>query len=100
MLVPEPAFLSSALPPTLRVPDIESSLLIEPDRWTLQVANLVLANRSPISAVVPVLVTLEQVYAMQELELKKRELDCGIEELNKVLEEERAKLKVWMKTEE
>lgn len=100
MLVPELAFLSSALPPTLRAPDLERSLLIEPDRWTFQVANLVLANRSPISAVVPVLVTLEQVYAMQELELKTRELDCGIEELNKVLEAERAKVKVWMKTEE
>lgn len=45
-----------------------------------------------MSAVVPVLVTLEQVYAMQEMVIKQRKLDEGIEELNRVLEEERGKV--------
>ncbi|KAH7407019.1 hypothetical protein DE146DRAFT_753552 [Phaeosphaeria sp. MPI-PUGE-AT-0046c] len=94
--VPDPNCLSSAYPPTIRVPDLERSLLLEPDRWTLQVANLVLTSKGPLSAVVPVLVTLEQVYTMQELELKKREVKCGIEELNKALDEERGKMRLKM----
>lgn len=89
---PNPAFLSSAHPPALRIPDLERSLLLEPGRWDAQTARLVLASHAPVSAVVPVLVTLEHVYAMQEMVIKQRKLDEGIEELNRVLEEERGKV--------
>jgi hypothetical protein len=91
IFTPNPDFLSSALPPEIRVPDLERSLILEPGRWDPKTANLVLASQAPVLAVVPVLVTLEQVYAMQELELKQRALNDGIEELNRVLEDERRK---------
>lgn len=95
-LTPHPSFLSSALLPSLRVPDLEDTLLLVPDRWIPEVANIVLASNAPISAVVAVLVTLAQVYAMQEIEMKQRELNREIEELNKVLEEERGKVGMKM----